>query len=101
MREPAARITAIDVSESSLQHTRELKEKYELDNLELHQLNLERIETLGRQFDKIVCTGVLHHLPHPDAGLRALRAVLNPGGAMPLMVYATYGRTGVYMLQDY
>ena len=101
LREPAARVTGIDVSESSLQHTRELQRKYRLDNLELHQLALERIETLGRHFDKIVCTGVLHHLPDPDAGLRALRSVLKPGGAMHLMVYATYGRTGVYMLQDY
>ena len=101
MREPAARVTGIDVSESSLQHTRNLKRKYGLDNLELHQLTLERVETLGRRFDKIVCTGVLHHLPGPDGGLRALRAVLKPGGAMHLMVYATYGRTGVYMLQDY
>jgi hypothetical protein len=56
---------------------------------------------LGRQYDKVVCTGVLHHLKDPDAGLRALRGVLRPGGAMVLMVYGTYGRTGIYMLQDY
>ena len=52
-------------------------------------------------FDQIVCTGVLHHLPDPDAGLRALRDVLKPEGAMHLMVYAPYGRTGIYMLQDF
>ena len=56
---------------------------------------------MKRYFDLIVCTGVLHHLADPDAGLRALRSVLNPKGAMYLMVYAPYGRTGVYMLQDY
>jgi len=33
--------------------------------------------------------------------LRALRSVLKPDGAMYLMVYAPYGRTGVYMIQDY
>ena len=44
---------------------------------------------------------MLHHLADPDAGLRALRSVLKPDGAMYLMVYAPYGRTGVYMLQDY
>jgi len=56
---------------------------------------------LDHSFDKIVCTGVLHHLPDPDAGLQALRDVLKPYGAMHLMVYATYGRVGVYMLQEY
>ena len=101
LREPANRVTGIDVSESSLQHTRELQQKYEIDNLELQLLNLEEIETLGHRFDKIVCTGVLHHLPDPDAGLRVLRAALKPEGAMQLMVYASYGRTGIYMLQEY
>jgi SAM-dependent methyltransferase len=101
MREPTTRVTAIDLSESSLKHTQKLKDKYALDNLELHQLNLEQVGTLGRRFDKIVCTGVLHHLPDPDSGLRALRTVLKPGGAMHLMVYASYGRAGIYMLQEY
>ena len=34
-------------------------------------------------------------------GLKALRSVLKPNGAMQLMVYAPYGRTGIYMLQDF
>lgn len=51
-------------------------------------------------FDYIDCCGVLHHLPDPAEGLRALLSVLAPGGGMGLMVYAPHGRTGVYMLQD-
>ena len=49
----------------------------------------------------VVCTGVLHHLPDPDVGLRALRDVLEPNGVLNMMVYAPYGRAGIYMLQDY
>ncbi len=51
-------------------------------------------------FDYIDCCGVLHHLPDPAAGLRALRSVLAPNGGIGLMVYAPHGRTGVYMMQD-
>jgi SAM-dependent methyltransferase len=101
LREPDARITAIDVSDTSLRYTRDLRSKYNLENLELRRLPIESIREIGRSFDQVVCTGVLHHLPDPDFGLRALRDVLKPNGAMRLMVYARYGRTGIYMMQEY
>ncbi len=96
-----ARVVAIDVSPTSLDHTKRLKQKYNLTNLEVRQLPIENASDLGHRFDHIICTGVLHHLADPDAGLRALRSVLKPDGAMYLMVYAPYGRTGVYMMQEY
>lgn len=51
-------------------------------------------------FDYIDCCGVLHHLPDPAEGFRALLATLAPGGGMGFMVYAPYGRAGVYPLQE-
>ena len=98
---PRARVVAIDVSTTSLEHTDALKQKYDLANLEVRQLPIESAAELDHQFDMIVCTGVLHHLVDPDAGLRALGSVLKPGGAMYLMVYAPYGRAGVYMIREY
>ena len=59
-----------------------LKQQYNLTNLEARQLPIEQAAALGRTFDLIVCTGVLHHLADPDAGLRALRSVLKPDGVM-------------------
>jgi len=94
-------VVGIDVSPTSLKHTETLKRKYNLTNLVTHQLPIENVAKLDKSFDLIVCTGVLHHLADPDAGLRALRSVLRPEGAMNLMVYAPYGRTGIYMLQEY
>jgi SAM-dependent methyltransferase len=101
LREPDARVTAIDISGPSVRYTRDLQQKYGLRNLDLHRLAIEQVGELGQTFDQIVCTGVLHHLADPDTGLRALRNVLAPGGAMQLMVYAPYGRAGIYMMQDY
>jgi SAM-dependent methyltransferase len=101
LRWPQARVTGIDVSTTSVRCTRELKRNYNLQNLEVHELALEQVGDLGRKFDQIICTGVLHHLADPDAGLRALRSVLDPDGAIELMVYAPYGRTGIYMLQEF
>ncbi len=101
LMEPDARVTAIDISETSLRHTRDLQEKHDIRNLQLHRLAIERIGELGETFDQIVCTGVLHHLSDPDAGLRSLRDVLTRDGAMHVMVYAPYGRAGITMMQDY
>jgi len=101
LRETDAHVTAIDISESSLRHTRALQRAYGLDNLEIHQLAIEDVHQLGRRFDLIVCTGVLHHLVDPDFGLRALRDALHRHGALQLMVYAQYGRAGFYMMQEY
>jgi SAM-dependent methyltransferase len=52
------------------------------------------------QFDYIDCTGVLHHLPDPSAGMKALASVLQPDGGIGVMLYGQYGRTGVYPLQE-
>jgi len=101
IRQPAARVFGIDVSSTSLDHTLALKEKYNLNNLQVLLLPIERVHELETRFDKIICTGVLHHLSDPHVGLRSLRVVLKTNGAMHLMVYAAYGRTGVYMLQEY
>jgi SAM-dependent methyltransferase len=101
VRWPAAQVTGIDVSATSVRFTEALKRKHDLRNLQVHQLSIERARELGTSFDQIVCTGVLHHLEDPEAGLAALGDVLKPDGVMHLMVYAPYGRTGIYMLQEF
>jgi len=52
------------------------------------------------EFDYIDCCGVLHHLPDPQAGFDALAKAVTPDGGIGLMVYAPYGRSGVYTLQN-
>ena len=101
LRWPTAQVTGIDISATSVRCTEELKRKHDLTNLQVYQISIDRLSQLKMTFDQIVCTGVLHHLADPDAGLAALRDVLKPDGAMHLMVYAPYGRTGIYMLQEF
>ncbi len=96
---PSAKVVAIDVSQPSLNHHRLLKDKYRLDNLELHCLPIEEVATLNRSFDLVISTGVLHHLADPKVGLKALAEKLRPNGVAAIMVYASYGRVGVEMLK--
>ena len=97
---PNSRITAIDISEHSLNHTQMLIDKHRITNIDLHRMPIERITDMRKNYDLIISTGVIHHLPEPAAGLRALRSVLRENGSMFLMLYAKYGRDGVYYMQD-
>ena len=93
VRWPAARVTGIDFSATSVRCTGELKRKHKLHKLELRQLPIERAGELGTQFDQIVCTGVLHHLADPDASLQALRGQrLRRSPARDLNRPGLYGR---------
>lgn len=97
---PSARVVGIDVSQRSLDHGYHLKNRHQLTNLELHRLPIEEVSSLGRDFDLIMATGVLHHLADPAVGMQALANCLRPDGAVGLMLYARYGRIGVELLQS-
>lgn len=100
LKNPESRVVGIDLSAASLAHVQYLKDKHDLHNLELHQVSLEEAASLERTFDLIVSSGVLHHLPDPTAGLRALGDVLRPHGVIFVMLYGHYPRVGVQMLQE-
>ena len=71
-----------------------------LTNLRFVTGSLLDLDSLGLgPFDYIDCCGVLHHLDDPAAGLATLKRALTPVGGMGLMLYGTFGRTGVYQAQ--
>jgi ubiquinone/menaquinone biosynthesis C-methylase UbiE len=96
-----ARIVHLDFSAASMEIARQRAQIRGLDNIDWVLDSILNLPQLGLQpFDYINCSGVLHHLADPDAGLRALMAVLKQEGAMGLMVYARHGRTGIYQIQE-
>jgi SAM-dependent methyltransferase len=97
---PEDEVVGLDLSEASLAHERFLQDRHGLANLKLFKGSLLEVGDLGERFDVILCTGVLHHLEDPAAGLSALRDVLAADGVMVLMLYGATVRTGVYMLQE-
>ena len=96
----AAKVVAVDISQSALDHQQYLKDRHALHNLELHRLPIERLSALGLDFDLIVSTGVLHHMADPLAGMKALAECLRRDGALGVMLYAKYGRLGVEILES-
>src|SRR5262249_7385524 len=68
MRWPAAQIMGIDFSATSVRSTEELKRKYNLHNLQVRELPIDRVNELETSFDQIICNGVIHHLAAPMRG---------------------------------
>ena len=84
----------------ALEKTQALKRQYNLKRLDLVELPVEEASRLGRAFDLIYCTGVLHHLADPVEGLRALRLALKPDGRLDLMLYGRHGRATTLVVQE-
>jgi len=90
--QPNATIIAIDLSPASIAYAQQMTQKYGINNIEFHLLDILKVAELGYTFDMIVCTGVLHHMQSPQDGLDALASVLSTDGAMHLAYYSTLAR---------
>lgn len=94
-------VVYLDLSSASMAIAQRRAEIRGLQNITFHQASLLDAPGMALgEFDIISCTGVLHHLQDPDAGLAALAQLLKDDGVMALMLYATYGRMPVYLIQE-
>ena len=90
-----ARVLAVDLSLASLAHAQRKTRELAIDTIDYAQADILKIGSIGRQFDFVDSTGVLHHLGDWQAGGRALVEVLRPGGVMRLGLYTERGSASV------
>lgn len=101
LRDTPSEIVALDLSAASLAIAEARAAVRALRNIRWVNASLLDLPKLGLGlFDYVSCLGVLHHLPDPDAGLRALASVLQPDGGMTAMVYGLPGRSHIYAMQE-
>ncbi|MBL8555167.1 MAG: class I SAM-dependent methyltransferase [Phenylobacterium sp.] len=89
---PNARVLAIDLSRASLAYALRKTREAGIANIEYAQADLLALGALGRTFDAIESSGVLHHLADPSEGVRVLAGLLRPGGIMKLGLYSRIAR---------
>ncbi len=100
LRHKNAEVVYLDISKASMEVVKERAKIRHLNNIHwVHGSILSVSEYEIGPFDYISCTGVLHHLDEPEKGIACLKSVLKPSGAIGLMLYGKYGRTGVYQMQ--
>jgi 2-polyprenyl-3-methyl-5-hydroxy-6-metoxy-1,4-benzoquinol methylase len=98
---PGSRVLAIDLSLTSLAYARRKTRELAVSNVEFAQADLQRLGALGRSFDVIQATGVLHHLADPMQGWRTLLTMLRPRGVMQLGLYSELARRHVMSAREF
>lgn len=96
-----ARITAIDLSLSSLSFAIRKIEELSLDNIQFRQGDILRLRELGEKFDHINCFGVLHHMEKTIDGFRVLADIIKPGCTMLIGLYSKIARESIHLARDY
>jgi ubiquinone/menaquinone biosynthesis C-methylase UbiE len=85
-----AHVTAVDLSEKSLELARKRAQVYGLeDRIRFCQGSAEELDTfLPREpYDLIYSFGVIHHTPHPERVVAQMRHYVHPGSTIKVMVY--------------
>ncbi len=86
---------AVDLSLASLGYAKRKSNELGFAAIEYGQADILELGKLGRSFDVIESSGVLHHMKDPYAGWRALLPLLRPGGFMWLGFYSEVARRDI------
>jgi ubiquinone/menaquinone biosynthesis C-methylase UbiE len=89
---PGAKIIGVDLSEDSVEMSKQRLRYHKIDRVEFHAMPLERIGELGMMFDYINCDEVLYLVPDSIAALKAMKSVLKPDGIIRVNYHSEYGR---------
>lgn len=102
---PDAEIMGIDLSEGALDVAQKrcsqsgVRENHQAP-VTFQRLPIEQAAELEGEFDLINCVGVLHHMPDPVEGIKALAKKVAPGGLFHIFVYAELGRWEIQIMQE-
>jgi SAM-dependent methyltransferase len=90
-----AQALAIDLSLSSLCYAKRKTPAELATRIDYAQADILKLGSIGRSFDVVDASGVLHHMADPLGGWRILLSLLRPGGLMHLAFYSDAGRADV------
>jgi 2-polyprenyl-3-methyl-5-hydroxy-6-metoxy-1,4-benzoquinol methylase len=84
-----AEVTAVDLSEKSLEIARQRASVYGLSNIQFYHGNAEELTSFvpSGGYDLMYSFGVIHHTPHPERVIEQLLLYSRPGTALKMMVY--------------
>ena len=99
-----AEVTAVDVSEVSLQLARQRAETMGVGNISFRQADAEELSRVvpPEPYDLVYAFGVVHHTPRPERVMRQIRRhYTRPGSTVKVMVYHCYAWKVLWILLVY
>jgi 2-polyprenyl-3-methyl-5-hydroxy-6-metoxy-1,4-benzoquinol methylase/tetratricopeptide (TPR) repeat protein len=90
-----AHLLAVDLSLSSICFAKRKTPAALADRITYGQADILKLSDIGRTFDVIDASGVLHHMADPFGGWRILLKLLRPGGFMHVCLYSGLGREDI------
>jgi tetratricopeptide (TPR) repeat protein len=96
-----AKVLAVDLSLASLSYAKRKTQALGLTNIDYAQADLLQLAAIGRDFDVIESSGVLHHLRDPALGWRVLVSLLRPGGVMHIGLYSALARSDIRAAREF
>lgn len=98
-----AEVTAVDLSDRSLELARERARVYGLENITFCAGNAEELGSFlpAETYDLVYSFGVIHHTPHPDRVLEQVRCYTRPGSTVKIMVYHRHSWKVLWILLSY
>ena len=88
-----AQVTAVELSEKSLEIARKRAQVYELqDRIRFYLGNAEELTKFVpvEPYDLVYSFGVIHHTPHPENVIEQMRYYVQPDSTIKIMVYHRY-----------
>lgn len=99
-----ARVTAVELSEKSLEVARKRAKVYGLtDRIRFYRGDSEELTEFVpvEPYDLIYSFGVIHHTPHPERVIEEMRNYVHPGSTIKIMVYNRYCWKVLWILFTY
>ncbi len=94
-RVAGAQLLAVDLSLASLAYAKRKTPAAIASRIEYAQGDILKLDALGRSFDVIDVSGVLHHMADPFGAWRLVLELLRPGGIMHVALYSELARRDV------
>lgn len=85
-----SKFTAVDFSDS-IDYASSFSDTYNIKNINWVKEDFLKYHT-NKQFDVIICCGVLHHIPEYQSALKRMKSLLKPKGKLLLALYNPYGK---------